>query len=416
MTLATLLGLCLAVIAPIKLPFTVDASTDDSASFPNAPQVQSFSFAQWQGRWVFIGGRMVGYHALGGATADFSRADANRQVWVVDTTTRPAKTYSVPVDLLPERLALVKDEWMSTGQLFYQDGSALYIAGGYGQDSSGHWVTFPLLSRVDLPSLIHGVMQGKLVADSVAFSRSTLVQSAGGDLIKLADDYFYVVMGHVFTGSYTAFEAQGEHNAAPVSQAYLNEIRKVQIVSDGHGALTVTLVNTFRDESEFRRRDLNVTKILSPKGLGLAAYGGVFTPDTQLSYSKPIYLFASGSPFVDSTFDQKMNAYNCAKLLVYDQAERTMYTTFLGGISRFVWDPIAGKFVENTRAGSKTARNYLDGMQWSDQISTICKVMAEGKRKPLKVFSQTYFPALSEPMLSSYRREEWLVPWPVPTF
>ena len=106
-------------------------------------------------------------------------------------------------------------------------------------------------------------------------------------------------MGHVFTGSYTAFQGQGEHNTQAASQVYLNEIRKLRITTGEHG-LAVRLVDKFHDTAEFHRRDLNVTQILSPKGLGLAVYGGVFTPETQLSYSKPVYLFGDSQPTIDS--------------------------------------------------------------------------------------------------------------------
>jgi hypothetical protein len=118
---------------------------------------------------------------------------------------------------------------------------------------------------------------------------------------------------------------------------------------------------------------------LSPKGLGIAAYGGVFTPETQLSYSKPVYLFENSTPVVDSTFEQKMNAYSCARLLMYDRSAETMYATFFGGISRFSWDPASAAFAGNPRIGNKTEATYLDGMQWSDQISTIRTVMAGGR-------------------------------------
>ncbi len=377
-----LLAFCLAFLTPVKLPFTVDATENDSAAFPEAPRVESSSFAQWKGRWVFIGGRIAGYHSMGGAAAEFARAEANPNVWVVDTTAKPARTYHVPVDSLPAKFADLKDEWMSTGQLFYQDGPFLYIAGGYGQDSTGHWVTYPLISKIDLPRLIAGVMQGKLSAEGVTFSHSKLVQSAGGELVKLTDNYFYVVMGHVFMGTYTAFEGQGERNAQPASQAYLNEIRRLRIACNSQGDLSVTLVSKFRDEIQFHRRDLNVTKMVAPEGVGLAAYGGVFTPDTQLSYSKPIYLLPNGQlPLVESTFDQKMNAYKCAKLLLYDRPTRTMYTTFFGGISRFAWDSVADKFIENIKVGDKTASNYLDGLQWSDQISTILRAATPDKKE-----------------------------------
>ena len=48
-----------------------------------------------------------------------------------------------------------------------------------------------------------------------------------------------------------------------------------------------------------------------------------------------------------------------------------MYTTFFGGIGRFSWDAATQQFVENPKVGSKIEPEYLDGLQWSDQISTI---------------------------------------------
>jgi hypothetical protein len=378
-----LAALLLAAVVPGNLPFAVDASEDASSQFPGAPRIQSFSFAQWEGRWVFLGGRKAGYHSVGGGTAEFLRSDANREVWVVDTTATPSRTYHASVDQLPQSLAVVRSQWASTAQLYFQDGPKLYIAGGYGEDGAGKWVTFPVISRVDLPQLIESVLHGKIAPASVSFAESKAVQSAGGGLIKLADGFFYLVMGHSFSGSYTAFEGQGEHNAEAASQVYLNQIRKLKIADLSPGRLDVSVVETFEDEDQFHRRDLNVTPILSTNGLGLAAYGGVFTPQTQLSYSQPVYLFESGKPLVDHAFDQKMNTYSCPTMLLYEKSgaisEARMYTTFFGGIGRFSWDAAAQKFVENPKVGSKTEPEYLDGLQWSDQISTIQRNTQAGK-------------------------------------
>jgi hypothetical protein len=48
-----------------------------------------------------------------------------------------------------------------------------------------------------------------------------------------------------------------------------------------------------------------------------------------------------------------------------------MYTTFFGGISRHFWNDDKTEFVANPMVGTKADAVYLDGMQWSDQISTI---------------------------------------------
>jgi hypothetical protein len=367
--------LCRIILAwpSTTIPFAVEATEDVANEFPGAPRLQSFSFAQWKGRWIFIGGRIGGYHAVGGGSAEFLQADSSRDVWVVDTTAKPAQTYHVSLTQLPARLAVVGAQWGSTGQLYFQDADQLYICGGYGLDQNGKWVTFDVISRVNLPALVEGVMHGRIPAESISFARSPLVQAAGGGLIKLADGYFYLVMGHSFQGSYTAFEGRSERNSAEASQTYLDEIRKLSIKTMSDGNLSIALVARFHDEMEFHRRDLNVVPFFSPSGLGFAAYGGVFTPETQLSYSKPIYVTPGSRPFVDSAFDQKMNAYASAVLLMYSEARKTMYTTFFGGISRFAWNSSEGVFQENPMAGSKTDLKYLDGLQWSDQISTIQK-------------------------------------------
>jgi hypothetical protein len=357
----------------VTVPFAIEATEDAANEFPGAPRLQSFSFAQWKGRWVFIGGRISGYHAVGGGSAEFLRGDANRDVWVVDTTVKPARTYHVPLAQLPPRLAVVGAQWGATGQLYHQDGAKLYICGGYGQDENGKWSTFDVISRVNLPGLVDGVMHAHIPAESISFARTSLVQSAGGGLTRLADGYFYLVMGHSFQGSYTAFEGRGEKNSAEASQTYLDEIRKLNVETKPDGSLSVALEEKFHDAMEFHRRDLNVAQFLSPVGLGFGAYGGVFTPETQLSYSKPIYVSPGSHPFPDSAFDQKMNAYTSAVLLMYSETTQTMFTTFFGGISRFSWNPSEGIYQENPVTGSKTESNYLDGLQWSDQISTIRK-------------------------------------------
>ena len=360
-------------LKPSPLPFTIEAVEDVSSQFPGAPGIQSFCFAQWKGRWLFIGGRSIGYHNFGGRSADFLKKDANTEAWVIDTTVSPSRTYHVPLADLPSGFASVKDQWSASGLLYAQTGSTLYIAGGYGQDHLSNWVTYPLLSRVSLPALIDGIMHGRLQASAISFVSTPLVQSAGGHLAMLPDGLLYLLMGQVFTGSYTSFEGHGEKNVGETSQEYLAEIRVLKITETEKGSLAIQLLKRYSDPIEFHRRDLNVSLIQSPKGIGLVSYGGVFTPDTQLSYSHPILVHPGEKPVVETTFEQKMNAYSCPQLLLYDQKNRTMFTSFLGGISRYFWDDAQEEFVANTREGSKTESTYLDGMQWSDQISTLTR-------------------------------------------
>jgi hypothetical protein len=96
---------------------------------------------------------------------------------------------------------------------------------------------------------------------------------------------------------------------------------------------------------------------------------------------------------VDASFEQKMNAYNCPRLLLYSKTSQTMYTTLFGGISRHTWNAAAGTFVENPKVGDKSASIYLDGMQWSDQISTISRLITPGEEKTSETVQPSSLPA-----------------------
>ena len=356
-------------------PFIFEAREDVSARFPGSPRLHSFARAEWNGKWIFIAGRTGGYHGVGGAEADFPRDRANARIWVIDPSgAGPARTFSFPVAALPDSLGAVKDQWMSSNLLFFQDRDILYLAGGYGQDSQHHWVTHPILSSVHLPSLVEGVMRGEdSFSRSIAFVKSPLVQVTGGELLKLDDGMFYIAGGQVFTGTYREFEGADEKNSTKASQTYIGEIRKLRVRRDTRGQLSVSLVDRYQNP-EFARRDLNAGLTILPDGhsLGAAVYGGVFTKD-QLSFAKPIYWSASRPPQVDNTYEQKMSAYACAKFLLFDPDSHTMYTTFFGGISRWTWDYRKKQAVIAPVVGDKTKPVYFDGMEWIDHITTLIR-------------------------------------------
>jgi hypothetical protein len=368
------LGADKIALTQVGLPFTLDATENVATRFAGAPRLQSFAWAEWEGKWILLAGRTTGYHGVGTADADFPRDRSNDRIWVIDPgVSGTAKTYSFPVARLPARLNAVQDQWLSSNPLFFQDKATLYLAGGYGMNSEGKWVTYPVLSSVDLPLLVKGVMEGRdTFSQTVAWTESDLVQSAGGALLKLDDDMFYVAGGHVFMGTYRDFEGSNEQATTTASQSYLSEIRKLRIRRAEKGHLSVSLVEAYPDP-QFARRDMNAGLVILPDGhsLGAAVYGGVFTRD-QLNFSKPIYWNSATMPHEDS-FEQKMSAYTCARLEMFDPDSKNMYTTFFGGISRWTWDEREKQFVAAPLVGDKTTTIYLDGMPWIDQVSTLIR-------------------------------------------
>jgi hypothetical protein len=378
----------IACVAGLTLPaatsggrqLVVEASEDASADFAGAPRLQSFAWAQWDGKWIFIAGRTGGYHGVGQGDVDFPRATANQRIWVIEPpSTGRAKVYSFPVADLPGSLGLVKDQWQASNLLHFQDKDTLYLVGGYGENSAGQLVTYPVISAVNLPALVEGVVHGKdTFSKTIAWAESPLVQSTGGNLLKLDDGFFYLIGGHVFMGSYRRFETADEKNTPQVSQTYLGEIRKLRITGAGSGKLTVSLAETFKNP-EFARRDLNAGLTIADDGKSLAAgaYGGVFTKD-QLNFTHPVLITSGAAPKIDESFEQKMSAYSCAMMLLYDPDSSSMYTTFFGGISRWRWNDKSRQFTEAPLQGDKTMQTgYLDGMPWINEISTL--MLSRGK-------------------------------------
>jgi len=77
----------------------------------------------------------------------------------------------------------------------YQDKESLYLAGGYGENSAGQLVTYPVISSVNLSALIDGVIHGK---DTFSGSPQEFVRSGilRGFLDLLKSDVFGVGGGH----------------------------------------------------------------------------------------------------------------------------------------------------------------------------------------------------------------------------
>jgi hypothetical protein len=87
-----------------------------------------------------------------------------------------AKVYSFSVADLPPSLAPVKD--MSTSLLHFEDNDMLYLVGGYGENSSGELVTYPVVSSVSLRASVEGVIHGKdSFSKTITWAESPLGQT-----------------------------------------------------------------------------------------------------------------------------------------------------------------------------------------------------------------------------------------------
>ena len=311
-------------------------SLKPSQNLKNLPALQSFVFGQSGNYWLLIGGRTNGFHGFSNYQ-DFPFKKANKFVYVYNTATN--KLDSMATALLP---SILREQYTSSNMQHFQVGNYLYVSGGYGEyhaklpDST--YTTYSTLSRVNITQIINAVLSKNLVKfrTSVVYAKDKLTASTGGEMYKLPDGKFYLVLGHRFYGTYSADSAGGK-----TRQTYLDSVHVFKLtetpssISITPGSRQYISDNLPDNTTQFRRRDLLVVPAIQRggQGVGLTVYGGVFT-STGLPFRNPIYLRGGTTPNyqLDKTYTQTSNIYATANVEMYDATNDVMLTTAFGGI------------------------------------------------------------------------------------
>ncbi len=302
----------------------------------NIPGIHSFAFARSGDKWLFVGGRTNGLHSMN-SNVGFASAYINDNIMVVDTATW--QFFYATLNQLPLSVA---DPLRATNMEFYQEGNNLYVAGGYGYDSVlHHFATYPILTAINVDSMIYAVMNTLPVAPYIRQVTDTNLAVCGGEIEKLGNDY-YLIFGHNFTGQYDSV-------ASPLfTQVYTDRIKKFTITDNGT-AITLSPFSYITDTTNFHRRDFTAAPIVKPNGtFAIGAYGGVFQKYADLPYYEPITIDSAGA-IVNMAYQQIMSQYTCAVLPVFDSVNQDMYTTFFGGISAHVYDAATSTLVYDSQ-------------------------------------------------------------------
>lgn len=322
--LCLLSGLFLAGTSFAQIPFTVEIDTVLAGPLP---AMHSFAFAQSGSKWLFVGGRINGLHGLS-TNNSFEVIYASDVITVVDTATW--SYYSSPLGQLPTATA---DPLRATNAQYTRIGDYLYIAGGFGWDSTANgYRTFPVLTAIHVDNMINAVITGSSIAQHIRQITDNNLRVCGGEMQTLNGETF-LFFGHNFYGRYS------DPPQPTFTQIYTNEIKRFSISDDGVN-LAVTNYSAISDTNNFHRRDLNVGPVVNPDGsLGYCAYSGVFRKDLNLPYLWPVSYSPTNGATVDSSFNQQMNNYTCGYVPLFDSVQGTMYTVFFGGISLYNYDP-----------------------------------------------------------------------------
>ncbi len=348
--LSVFLLLAVHFFAIAQAPYTVTVKFLNSGKLP---PLQSFCHAVSQGKVLLFGGRTNGFHRTSDRESTFPSKFANDSFYVVDLSSWQVWRAAVPSVFLPALSA--------TNMQFYQDGKILYCNGGYGstcpQDSASCYQTFPNLTALNVPNIIASITNGKPVSTSdIITITDDRMRVTGGELEKLGNT-FYLAFGHNFNTIYKG----------GITGIYTERIRRFQINFDGKNLSianydSISTPLTYQGLSQFHRRDLNIVPSVMPdQTIGLSALGGVFT--TQAGpFPNPISIFQTGTVQIDTSFQQNLCLYECAKVLMYDPTAKNMYTSLLGGITNYYY-----------QGDSLIPSNLYNFMPFFDHVSPIAR-------------------------------------------
>jgi hypothetical protein len=302
----------------------------------NIPKVHSGAFAQWDNKWIFIGGRNNGLHGFLPPFA-FPQSGANFDILVYEP--QSDQVWSSSLFSLPDSVRYFLG---NSNMQFVQKDSLLYFFGGYGwSDVAQGFITYPNFATIDLEPLILAVINGTPIDSYIHVSHDQRIAVCGGEA-EFLNNQFHLVFGHRFDGIYSI-----NPNGGFFVQQYTNQIRKFQIDNTG-SVPSIINYQTETDTVQFHRRDYNLVPQLFPNGeYGLTAYSGVFLPGINQPFHNSIDVKASGT-VVNNTFNQFLNAYTTATLPIWDANDTVMHTLFFGGIAKYVLDLANGTTTVDT--------------------------------------------------------------------
>ena len=305
------------------LPFNMAI---EQSSFRLPFGLHSAITASWKGVGLLIGGRWNGLHGFGHdpLNPNFALATQNTAIIALDFESKRISTRSLADSSLGLLLAQIEALTVTAAQ-FYQHHQYLYIVGGYGYcTEEKKCTTKPYLTVIDVEALFSWVTTNS----DQGWIRAQIANKefcvTGGELIRVDDGPFLLIMGQEYDGNY------GEKNG---KQKYTMEIRRFHF-----DPLTQSLeiLPPIQDPSDtiYRRRDFNVGPFVQDKlHIGAIQYAGVFTKDMGV-WTEPVVLSSLGIPLPPTTpFYQAMNHYACAHVTLYSRRKRRTYIVLFGGIS-----------------------------------------------------------------------------------
>lgn len=291
----------------------------------NLQGLHSYAYAQYDGKWLIVGGRKDGLHARQPFNA-FPVSQNNTDVYVIDIGNN--QFWSKSLNSLTDSIA---EQLQSTNMNFYQIQDTLYFIGGYAfANSANDHITFPKISSIIVSDVINAVINNQpfdLFFKQIEDQRFAVT---GGQLNNL-NNTFYLVGGHRFNGRYNPM------GNPTYDQTYTNSFKKFKLNNSG-SSIVVSEYEETLDPIHLRRRDYNLAPQIFPNGEeGFTIFSGVFQQNADLPFLYPVDINENNfTPITE--FNQYLSCYHGAKISIFDSINNEMHSIFFGGMAQYYYD------------------------------------------------------------------------------
>lgn len=283
------------------------------------PPLHSYAHAQYNGKWLILGGQ---------TSEDEDFAHANLEIIVVDPEAN--KVWMMPSEELFYDVPEVEQLTTCYAQ-YYQENDKFYLLGGYGYSSKmGGYRTFPYLTVIDLKGTIENIIAERYdqVGQYIRQVEDEYFGVMEGFLTKVKDE-FYLIGGVEFYGF---FDEENPY----FSKVPKRDILTFELNKDRMGNYKVKHTGNFAYSEQFDeilptyapqvfpdgKEGISIFSNAAKKGPDFASWMDVFGVGYAVSWQR----------------NKKIPHYHSTVIPIYDKKAKLMHTIFLGGCDDYLCD------------------------------------------------------------------------------
>ena len=278
------------------------------------PPIHANAFAQYDGKWLIIGGR----------TGELDQPSyLNYDLMVIDPVSEDYWVYPLEwTDMVMEN----PDHLGNCYAAHFQEGSYLFLAGGMGYSmESEAFGPFPTMTIVDVPKTINAIIHQEKMKECFFQLENEGFKKQDALLTKIADR-FYLAGGRQFFGD---FDEQGELS---IEFNTTNEVFSFLLEkNDSIWTLSSEKMIDYKDDFETAIASY-VPQVFPDGKTGISIF--LNNPDGYSKNLEWMNIFNFGySTYVDSS--RNIANYHSTIIPVYDAETKRMHSIFIGGCDEY---------------------------------------------------------------------------------